>query len=238
MENFSAELPSSEEVRCEAEFKEPKVGLAAARVAYRLPNARAQAHLWLEAEARRLPGPGTLKLWIKGDKSGNLLQLCIRHAKASTDSQGHRRHDEARDEWPEGVKLDFDEWREVSFDLRKLPADRAIWWHGLQFSPGPGIKEPKLEGTVLLDDMRLYPVALKGTAVIAAGLLGERARAASKEMRVFLDVRNFTPRPAAFRARLNVKDRDENADAERNFEDNVAGGDEKEIALELTPENP
>jgi len=238
VENFSAELPSSEEVRCEAEFKEPKVGLAAARVAYRLPNARAQARLWLEAEARRLAGPGTLKLWIKGDKSGNLLQLCIRHAKASTDSQGHRRHDEARDEWLEAVKLDFDEWREVSFDLRKLPDDRAVWWHGLLFSPGPGIKEPKLEGTVLLDDIRLYPVAPKGTAVLAAGLLGTRARVAATEMRVFLDVRNFTPRPAAFRARLSVTDRDENAVTERNFEVKVAGGEEKEFALDLAPDNP
>jgi len=237
VENFSTALPSSDEIRCEVEQQAPKVGLGAARAAYRLPHAHAQAHLWLEAETRRLPGPGTLKLWLKGDNSGNLLQLCIRQAKASTDLQGHRRYDEARDEWLEAVKMDFEDWREVSFDLRKLPADRTIWWHGLMVSPGPGIKEPKLEGLLLLDDMRFYPVKPAGTAAVTAGLLGPRARVAADAMRLFLDVRNFTGQPAAFRAHVVVTDRNENAVAERNFAVTVAGGAEKETPLDLAPEN-
>jgi len=237
VENFSAALPSSAEVRSEVDLKEPKVGLGAAHLEYRLPNARTQAQLGMEAEARRLPGPGLLKLWIKGDKSGNQVRFCIRHAKASIDPQGRRRYDEARDEWLEPVKLDFDEWREVSFDLGKLPEDRAIWWHALTFAPAPGVKEPRLEGTVFLDDMRLYPLKPKATAAVAAGLLGARVRTASKEMRAFLDVRNFTGRPAAFRVHLAATDRSENAVADRNFDVKLAAGEAKETALDLAPEN-
>jgi hypothetical protein len=237
VENFSAALPSSEEVRCEVDQEKPKVGLGAARVVYRLPQARGQARLWLEPETRRLPGPGTLKLWIKGDGSGNQMQLCIRHGKAVTDARGHRRHDDAKDEWLEAVKLDFEDWRELSFELRKLPEDRAIWWQGMMFSAAPGVKEPKLDGTVLLDDMRLLPLKPKGSVALVAGLLGQKMRVADVGTRVFLDVRNFTNRPAAFRAHLAVTDRNDSPVVERNFDVKIGAGEEKETALDLAPEN-
>ena len=237
VENFSAPLPSSPTVRCRVDLAGAKVGLAAGRVEYRFQDPRSQAYVWFPAEARPLPGPGTLKLWIKGDNSGNVLQLTIRHAKASNDTQGRRRYDNTRDERLKPVTLDFDQWREISFDLRALPAGRTAWWHGMVFQPSRKDKTPKLSGSVLLDDMRLVPLKPKAGAVVAAGLLGEKARLRYGKVQVFLDVRNFTGRAATFRTHLAVTDRSDNAVASRDFTVKLAAGQARETALDLAVEN-
>jgi len=253
IDNFTAPLPSSPSVACEADFGQPKVGLAAAKVTWRLEPNRRSASLNLpdergsdaprhEGRVHRVPSPGLLKLWVKGNGSDTEMQLILLHAEAQTDKKGER-HLAGHAQLPlPRVKLDFTGWRELTFDARPIPEGRVIWWDRLDFHGQPVGRanlhaEPAAEtGTVWLDDLRLYPAASPPAAAAATTLIGPPVRPFSKDVAVSLDVRSFAKDAAKLRARVTMTDRNENLVADRDFQVTVAAGQSQESRLELAPE--
>src|SRR5206468_12508562 len=88
IDNFTAALPSSASVTCEVNSQQPKLGLGTARLTYHLDANQRRAQLSFADGWRMLSSPGTLKVWVKGDGSGNEIEFVIRHAKTKTENDG------------------------------------------------------------------------------------------------------------------------------------------------------
>mgnify|MGYP000445215670 CR=1 FL=1 len=235
VENFTAPLPGRGTVTAEVDRENARVGLAAARLAYGLTPKAQQAGLQFPTEAIRIPGPGQLKLWVRPDGSGDEMQLTVCHAESFLDDRGERRlKDHARLALPR-VKLDFAEWREVAFDLRGVPAGRAVWLERIEFH-GRRKEGERPEAAVMVDDLRLVPVAGEPPATMATRLMGPPARDFATSVAVALDVRSFVAAPARARVRLTMTDRNGNAVADRDFDVPLAAGQSSETKLELAPE--
>ena len=240
--NFTAPLPGRGTVAAEADFEHPKVGLGCARLTYQLDPKRSSATLSLPWEALRIPGPGQLKLWARGDASGDEMQLTFLHAEAFLDDRGERRLKDHQRLSPPRLRLDFDDWRELAFDLSAIPAGRVVWLERLDFHGRRKEGETK-PSVVLLDDLRLYPASGSPPATLATCLIGPPARDFARQIALSLDVRSFVAGriagnpPAKAKARLTVTDRNQNLVADRDFEVDLAPGDAKELRLELAPDN-
>ena len=243
VDNFSRPLPSSDRLACQPESEGAKVGLAACRVSYRLDRGR-RAVLALPdptaeagaAAARRLPGAGALKLWVKGDGSGAELRLVVRHVTPFSDAEGRRRYRDHRDLLLRSGPLDFADWRELTFDASALPPDKLAWWSRLELH-GSRRKDAPTSGTILLDDLRLYPDKRRPSATAAAGLIGPSPRPFGSRVALFLDVRSFTRTPATVRARVTMTDRNDNRIVDRDVGLRLPPFGSKEQALELEPKN-
>ena len=235
VENFSAPLPSNAQVVNEADFTNAKVGLAAGKLTYHINPRTRVATLDLGDERRAFAGPGLLKLWIKGNNSTNELELVLRHGKPQVANDGRRWFAGQNDFALPRVKLDFDGWREVTLDARTIPEGNAGWWQRLAVH-APG-KSENFDGTLWLDDLRHFPDANPPAAASVAGLIGPSVREFGTNVALFLDVRNFTAKPAKIRARLTLTDRNESAAADREFQVELAAQESKEIRLELAPDN-
>ena len=241
IDNFTAALPSSASVSCEVNTQQPKFGLGSARLTYKLDPNQRRAQLSFTDGWRMLSGAGTLKVWVKGDGSGNEIEFVIRHAKTKTENDGRRGFYEHGQLQLPRVKLDFEDWREFSFDAKALPEGRVIWWesvqfHGQQRDPKKN-PDPKMSGTVELDEMRLYPAANPPGAAFQSGLIGPAVRTISKDISLFADVRSFSAKAARVRARLALTDRNGNKVAERDFPLDIDANGSKEFKLDLDPEN-
>lgn len=222
VDNFTRPLPAGSNVTCAADFEHACVGLAAAALTYQFDPARRQtrADLRLPDEAIPISGAGTLKLWIKGGGSDNELKLCVRHVKIWFDDQGRRRMSEHRDLWLPGVRLNFTEWREFSFDANGITPGKIAWL----YIDARG-REPRTEGTVLLDDLRLFPKDAKPVATGAMGLIGPTTRSVTDDVAVFLDLRSFSARGTAkVRVRMTMNDRNDNLGVSRDFDLTLAEG--------------
>jgi len=235
VENFTAQLPGNGTVTAAVDFESARVGLAAARLAYALTPKVQQAWLQFPHEAIRIPGPGQLRLWVRPDGSGDELQLSVHHAESFLDDRGERRlKDHARVALPR-VKLDFAEWREVVFDLRGVPAGRAIWLDRLELH-GRRKEGERSDAAVLLDDLRLYPASGGPPATSATRLIGPPTRDFATSVAVALDARSFIAAPAKARCRLTMTDRNGNVVADRDFDVALAPSQAREARLELAPE--
>jgi len=235
VDNFTTSLNSGDGVRCEVESVEAKVGLASARVFYQADPRQRRATLGFPEAAKRIPGPGLLKLWVKGDASGNDMELVLRHALVKSEPDGRRMLFGHRDFPLPRIRLDFDVWREIELDARSLPAEGVAWWHSLNFWVSGGDK-PRTSGMILLDDLRLYPVSSPPASTFAAGLVGPPVREFTSDVAVFLDVRNFAANPGKVRARIAMTDRNETLVADRDFTVELAAGEGKETRLDLAPD--
>ena len=235
VENFTSALPSNGEVQCQADFENAKVGLACGRISYKVHPQHRRAWLELGQERVRVAAPGLLDLWVKGDASGNELQICLQHAEVSQDDQGNRRLSGHQDLWLPRVKLDFTDWRQIAFDARQIPQGRSIWWNRLVVYAPQGDKA-RLEGTLLLDDFRVTPSAGQPAGTVAIGLIGPQTRDFSADVALFLDARNFTRTAAKVRARVIMTDRNENPVVDRDFQFEIAVGEQTERKLQLAPD--
>jgi hypothetical protein len=235
VENFSAPLPEGTQIVSEPDSKEPKVGLASAKLAYHINPKTRVATLELGDERRALSGPGELKLWIKGDNSGNEIELVLRHGKPQIGTDGRRTLVGPADMPLPRAKLDFEGWREVAFDARAIPEGNACWWQKLNIHAPANVDH--FESAIWFDDLRHFPTANPPAAVCVAGLLGPVVREFSPAVSLSLDARNFSAVPAKVRARITMTDRNENAVADREFQVELAANESKETRLEMEPEN-
>jgi len=235
VENFTEPLPSSPQITAEAEMKEPKVGLAAARLTYRI-NPKTRSALLDVGEKRQIVGaPGVLKLWLKGDRSGNDLELVLRHGRPETTPDGRKIFAGQADLPLRRVKLDFEDWREVTFDVPAIPAGALCWWQRLSVHAPQ--KTEVFHGVIALDDLRFVPETNPPIAQSVVSLIGPSAREYGATVELAFDLRNFTKAPAQVRARITMTDRNENTVADREFQIDVAAGEAKETRLDLAPEN-
>ncbi|HYG74995.1 MAG TPA: hypothetical protein VEK08_08340, partial [Planctomycetota bacterium] len=241
IDNFTVQLPGSNTVSCEVETKQPKVGLGAAQLSYRLDGNQRRAFLPFGEAYRNIPGAGTLKIWIKGDGSGNEMEFVLRHARTRIENDGRRVYFEHGHMQLPRIRLDFEDWREISLDARALPEGKVSWLESIHFhgvKPDPKKNpEPRMSGTVCLDDLRLYPSAAKPGAAFQSGLIGPAVRQIGNDLSCFVDVRSFSSKAARLRARLTVQDRNGNKVADRDFQLDVDAQASREFKLDLEPEN-
>ncbi|MGB8355168.1 MAG: hypothetical protein WCD79_14820, partial [Chthoniobacteraceae bacterium] len=235
MENFTASLPSNAQVVCEADFKDPKVGLGCGKITYHLNPKTHVASLDLGDEHRSLTGPGILKMWVKGDNSQNELELVIRYGKVAASADNHSPASTQTEIALPRVKLDFDGWREVTFDAHAVPEGVTGWLQRLnvQGPQNPG----NTDGTIWVDDLRQFPDTNSPAATCSIGLIGPAVREFGTSVALFLDVRNFSDKPAKIHARITMTDRNENAAADREFDVELAPQESKEVRLDMAPEN-
>ncbi|MEX0671189.1 MAG: NPCBM/NEW2 domain-containing protein [Pirellulales bacterium] len=235
VENFTAVLPAGNGIRTETDAADPKVGLAGARLHYAIdPKARVAA-LDCGDDRRTFAGPGTLKLWVKGDASGNELELALREGRLQTTPDGRQTLAVQRDVNLPRMKLDFDGWREVEFNVPAAAAGSVSWLKWIRVHAAA--QEPKLSGTIGLDELRLSPAAAPPNAQVAVGWIGADVREFGVPMELFLDARNFTKAPARVRARVQVTDRNDNTVATREFTGQLAANEQQEFRWDLAPEN-
>ncbi|MCX7935806.1 MAG: hypothetical protein N3A66_11185, partial [Planctomycetota bacterium] len=213
------------------------VGLAAGCLEYQLRRQNDRREIRLSPEARRLPGPGLLKAWVKGDSSGNRLVFIIAHAKAVAAAEGMR-YEEVQELRLPPVVLNFAEWREIALDASPLPKDRYLYWAGLAVEES-GQPQPRLTGRIWIDDLRLFPSDGRPPAAVAAlALLGERCRSGAREIPVAVDLRNFSDKSWRARGRFTLVDRNEALVASRDIAFEVAAFASREEKIALAGEDP
>ena len=232
--NFTEQLPSSPAVAI-APAAEAKVGLAAAEVRYAWTPGSRQAVVGMPERGVMVPGPGTLKLWVKGDGSRNRMRLVLFQARQVVEPNGNRYLTDHREIGLEPVVLDGAEWREVSFDAKGLAAGQLIWWHRLEFAAGDGEGRPAA-GTVLLDDLRLFPTAPMAGGSVTVSVAGPALRDLGTGFALGLDVRNFTTATGDLRVRVAMVDRNQNQVLDRDFTVPVTASSAVETRLDLDPQ--
>jgi hypothetical protein len=235
IENFSVPLPSSDNMTCGVDKDDVKVGLASAALHYQLNPTQGQnvASIELPQESRLIPGNGTLRLWVKGDASTNVLRLVLRHADVSQHPQLGRQVNNHRDLQLDTIPLDFDSWKEISLPVKGIPAGRLIWLSTILI----GKNSDRTNGVVLLDGLRLYPA--NGTAPTVAGLClaGPSVRSFETNVSVFLDAQHFGADPIKVQTHLVMRDKNDNLVVERDFSMKVAPNESREMELSLDPDN-
>jgi hypothetical protein len=234
VENFTAVLPEGNGIRAEADASNPKVGLAAARLHYTIDPKTRFATLDCGDGRQTFVGPGTLRLWVEGDTSGNELELIVREGKPQTTPDGRQTLAVKREFTPR-VKLGFSGWKEVEFNV-PAPADGNLNWLRSIRVRADG-KEPKGSGTIGLDDLRFMTAAAPPNGQVSVGWIGPDVREFGGPMELFVDARNFTQAPALVQGRVQVTDRNENTVAAREFKGQLAANEQKEFRWDLAPEN-
>ena len=234
VENFTALVPGNAGLRSESNTTDPKVGLASARLHYSFEPQNRAVGIDFGDDRRQLAGGGTAKVWVKGDKSGNDLEIGFREGALKTEADGRQVFVFRRDVSPPRVKLDFEGWKEVDFQVPAAAEGNSLWFQRIVVHPVG--KEPK-PGTIELDDLRLYPAAAPPNAQASIGWIGSDVREFGEPLELFLDARNFTKAPAQVRGRIQLTDRNENTVATREFTLDLAAGAQKEVRWDLAPEN-
>ncbi|MEX1075783.1 MAG: NPCBM/NEW2 domain-containing protein [Pirellulales bacterium] len=234
VENFSTLVPGNAGLRAESNTTDPKVGLASLRLHYSFAPPNRPVGIDFGDDRRQLAGGGTAKVWVKGDKSGNDLEIGFREGALKTEADGRQVFIARRDFPPPRVKLDFEGWKEVDFQVPAAAEGNSLWFQRIVVHPVG--KEP-IAGTIELDDLRLYPAAAPPNAQASIGWIGSDLREFGEPLELFLDARNFTKAPAQVRGRIQLTDRNENTVATREFTLDLAAGGQKEVRWDLAPEN-
>jgi len=235
IDNFSRELPSSNDIRAERVTDGAKQGLAMAKLNYRLHPQHYRASLRLDrhmGDAR-----GKLELWVKGNKLDHSLQLSVWHARVTTDSQGRQRHNDRRDKWGQPMSLDYEGWKLLTFELSDIPKGHQIWVKEFTVHGNRGNKESPLTGEVLVDDLRFIPAEGPPQVSMQVGLLGPATREFTQDIALFADVHNFTNIQGKARLSVSVVDRNENPVLDREFAIDLTPGKRQELRFALEPEN-
>lgn len=232
--NFTAQLPSSETITCGL-AEEVHSGLGTAALRYAFEDPRKPAALDFAEQAYPISGAGTLRMWVKGDGSGNKLRLVLRHGKIRVETNGESRMINHKDVRPDQVTLDFTGWREISFEVKDIPDGKLLWWRRLEIHPGGGDERPQ-RGTILLDDLRLLPQTPASEGALAVNLVGPAIRNLGDEIAIGVDARNFSAKSGTMRVRLTMVDRNQNLVADRDFSVPIAASTAEETRLDLAPE--
>jgi hypothetical protein len=235
IENFTATPPSGAGLEAETNTADPKVGLGSARLHYSMPQKNRGVVLDFGDDRRMIPVPGMLQLWVKGDESGNELELVLREGTMQPQADGRDVFVGKRDLGLPRVRLDFNGWKEVGFPVPAAAPANSFWLQKIQLVPVG--KEPKTTGTIELDDLRLFPTSAAPNAQAVIGWIGSDVREYGAPMELSVDARNFTKMPAQLRGRMQVTDRNENAVATREFTLDLAANAQQEFRVDLAPEN-
>lgn len=236
VENFTNALPSNAQLRFSTDFEQPKVGLAAARLEYRIPEGSKSAAIGLPSERMEIPEAGQLRLWVHGDNSGAALHFVLHTARINFDRNGRRYLSHTRGFTTLKCVIDFEGWKEITFDVKEPDKGWTIWWSQLVVEPAKG-EDAIREGVLGFDDLRLYPPSAQHQAVFVADLLGPRIRSFSREIAFALDLRSFVDKPATVHARVSMTDRNENLVVDRDTRIELPAQGAREVKLELAPEN-
>ena len=247
IENFTNVLPSGDDVTCAlADRTSAKVGLYAASLAYTISEKTKRAVLELPAERFAISRPGNLRLWVRGDGSGNELLATCRAAVESWDEPNKywRRGQPIDIPLDPPLRLDFADWRDVELklDTARLPRPTdgqrlALWCHTIELRlPQQPPAEPKTAGTVVIDDLRIYAQApqTQKAALARLQVIGPLVRTYTTDIACSADVRNFTNRAVDLRARVSLTDRNRNLVADHEFPVKLGamGQDELKLALQ------
>jgi hypothetical protein len=239
VDNFTAlapgSLPGSFGMRTEANTVDPKVGLASLRLHYAFAAPNRSAAITFGDDRRLVAAAGTAKVWVKGDASGNELEIGFREGSIKTEADGRQVFVNRRDFSPPRVKLDFSGWKEVDFQVPAAAEANSLWFERIVVYPVG--KEPTMAGTIELDDLRVYPFAAPPNAQAVIGWIGSDVREIGVPLELALDARNFTKAPAQVRGRFQLTDRNENMVAARDFTLDLAAGTAREVRWDLAPEN-
>jgi hypothetical protein len=235
VDNFTALFPGNAEMRTESNTADPKVGLASLRLHYAFAAPNRAAGIDFGDDRRPVAGVGTAKVWVKGDASGNDLEIGFREGAVKTEADGRQVFVNRREFSPPRVKLDFAGWKEVDFQLPAPAEGNSLYFQKVVVHPVGN--EPKPAGTIELDDLRVYPTASPPDALATIGWIGSDVRELGAPMELFLDARNFTKTPAKVRGRIQLTDRNENMVATREFTLDLAAGGQQEVRWDLAPEN-
>jgi len=235
VDNFTALFPGNAEMQTESNTADPKVGLASLRLHYAFAAPNRAAGIDFGDDRRPVAGVGAAKVWVKGDASGNELEIGFREAAVKTEADGRQVFVNRREFSPPRVKLDFAGWKEVDFQLPAPAEGNSLYFQKVVVHPVGN--EPKPAGTIELDDLRVYPTASPPDALATIGWIGSDVRELGAPMELFLDARNFTKTPAKVRGRLQLTDRNENMVATREFTLDLAAGGQQEVRWDLAPEN-
>jgi hypothetical protein len=239
VDNFTAlapgSLPGSFGMRTQANTVDPKVGLASLRLHYAFAAPNRSAAITFGDDRRLVAAAGTAKVWVKGDASGNELEIGFREGSIKTEADGRQVFVNRRDFSPPRVKLDFSGWKEVDFQVPAAAEANSLWFERIVVYPVG--KEPTMAGTIELDDLRVYPFAAPPNAQAVIGWIGSDVREIGVPLELALDARNFTKAPAQVRGRFQLTDRNENMVAARDFTLDLAAGTAREVRWDLAPEN-
>jgi len=236
VESFSLPLPSGAGLRCTVDETNPKVGLAAARLEYKFDAA--QRRTSVRSSLKQLSSPvranGSLRVWVKGDGSGNVMYLTIRYARWATRREG-RYLTGHKSKTLASIPLNFTDWKEISVPVTGIPGGQAIWLSEIRINK---TKDGEAAGTIMLDDMRLFPASGKAPTTATLRLVGPTIRPYQSELVFLVDVRNFGEDTITVNAPMKIVDYNEVVVAERdNFEVTVAPGGARERKLRIRPEN-
>jgi len=235
IDNFTASLPPGDNIECTVQSTGARVGIACARLGYRF-GAGDTVRVSLPQEEKRVPAQGNLRLWVKGDNSGNTLHLCLVHAEVVFDGNGSRSlRGHAQLPLP-AVTLDFDTWKEFGFKVAGVPPGRSVWLADIIVRKRTGA-DPVQQGEVLLDDLRLYPDSGSVSSSATLQLFGPRVRPYSPSVAFAIDVRHFGADPVSVQARVEMTDHNENIVAQREFEVKAPANEPHEELIQFEPEN-
>lgn len=180
---------------------------------------------------------GRVKVWVKGDGSTNTLQFVLRHAEMESDAKGKRAVRVSSLTLP-GVPLDFTDWRELTLDATGVPEGRVAALERLSISgkQGKAGEGMPMQGTIFLDDLRLYPAANAPAFAVSGGVFGPLVRDFDPAVSLFLDGRNFANQPVKLQLRIAMTDRNQNLVADRDFTLQLGARESKEVLLPLKPD--
>ncbi len=234
LDNFSTLLAGEGEMGPAVVHTNAAVGLAAAELGYAWPGpSRGRLGFWL-AQPRPIAGPGTLRLWVRGDNSTNALQLILRHGRPFTDDAGNLRYADERDLPLPGVRLDFAGWRELSYPVPEFPAGQRLFWRGLTLDAQPPSAS---RGRFGLDDLRWFSTQERPPACFGLDMLDGTPTGDVGRLTAWVDLRNFTAQPMQCRVRLTVSDRNESPVSTADEEITVPAGKSLEQAITLDPDD-
>gem|GEM_PF-1700074 len=195
----------------------------ATRLQYRIPE-KGMALISFPDGVRPIPAPGTLRMWVKGDNSGNQIQLRLKHS--------NRREVQLR--WH---TLDFNGWRDLSWGVAPIRGKPPMWLSGVMIRR-PGADKGKQEGDIVLDNARLHPSGRAAPSSMALRLVGPDIRPFATSFFLNLEVTYFGADTTTATVHINITDHNDNEVMDHDFDDvTVARGESREVTLEAKPEN-
>jgi hypothetical protein len=186
-----------------------------------------------------LKAEGTLKFFLKGDGSQN--QIVLRGTQGTIkvrEHDGYRYLHGAKHISFSTITIEGNEWKVIELPLKGIVRGQTAYLTHLYINKSRRKEPPPQDkGSILIDDLRIYPD--KGTAPTIANikLAGPVIRPYSPIIEVNIDVRHFGNDPVGVEGRVNIVDRHENSVIQRPFETTVGANEAKELNLSLKPDD-
>ncbi|MDA0837830.1 MAG: NPCBM/NEW2 domain-containing protein [Planctomycetota bacterium] len=240
IDNCTQPLPSSETIQSTIETTDVKVGASACRLTYDIDQdgGKRTAQIVIPQETLFIKSDGKLKLFLKGDGSQNMLELRGQYGDMKERSDGYRYLEGAKAITFPSVIIEGTDWKQIELPVTGLPRDKIAYLTNLYIhKSGRKDPAPQTQGTLVIDDLRLYPDGGNAPTIANIQLSGPFIRRYSPLINVNVDVRHFGNEPVRVEGNLTIVDRHENLVMQRQFETTVGAGEAKELNLSLMPEN-